>query len=175
MKAVIGVMGSASNLPAGAEKLAFELGRAIARAGCILVTGATHGLPMEAARGAASESGFVVGISPAENRDAHRTLGMPEEAHDFILFSGFGYKGRNILNIRACDAVVTVGGSMGTLNEFTIAFDEGKALGALVGSGGVSDGVEEILRICGRDGKGRIVLEADPAALVAELLEKIGS
>ncbi len=141
------------------------LGACIAARDCILVTGATTGLPFEAAVGAAAEGGLVVGISPAADREGHLALGLPLEAHHFVLFTGFGFKGRNILNVRACDAVVVVGGGMGTLNEFTAAFDEGKVVGVLQGTGGVADEVEYITRICGRSPE-PLVLSCDPVRVI---------
>lgn len=63
---VIGVMGSASGpIDTAVAGLARELGRAIARAGCTLITGACPGLPQEAVLGAAECGGLVLGISPA--------------------------------------------------------------------------------------------------------------
>ena len=134
MQLVIGVMGSATSPSHKAEELAFELGCEIGKSGAILVTGATTGLPLKAAEGAHSLGGFVIGVSPAQNKKEHVELGLPLEPHNFILYTGFGFKGRNVLNVRACDAVITVGGSLGTLNEFTIAYDEGKLLGVLTSS-----------------------------------------
>jgi len=172
MKLVIGVMGSAKRVPAHAETLAFEVGRHIALAGCILVTGATTGLPLCAARGATSEGGLVVGMSPAPDRRSHRALHLPEAAHDLIVFTGFGFKGRNVLNVRACDAIITVGGSFGTLNEFTIACDEGRVVGVLAGSGGISDHAERILELCDRTEQ-PLVVHASPAELVKAVVEAL--
>ena len=62
----IGVMGSATGyLTKQQRRLAFELGRAIAESGCVTITGACPGLPLESAKGATSAGGLVVGISPA--------------------------------------------------------------------------------------------------------------
>ena len=41
--------------------------------------------------------------------------------------------GREITNIRSCDIVVIVGGRIGTLGEFAIAYDEGRLIGILTG------------------------------------------
>ncbi len=59
-----------------------------------------------------------------------------------IIFTGFGYKGRNVINVRCADIVLILGGATGTLNEFTIAYDEGKIIGVLEGSGGIADHIE---------------------------------
>ncbi len=172
MKPVIGVMGSATSPSKKADELAFQIGREIAIAGAILVTGATTGLPLKAAEGARSEKGLVIGVSPATNKKEHDEFGLPLAPHDFILYTGFGFKGRNILNVRACDAVITVGGALGTLNEFTIAYDEKKVLGVLVGSGGVSDHIEEVLDFCQRS-KLPVISSSCPRELVTKLLSKV--
>ena len=65
MKIKIGVMGSAAKVNDSVLKeKAREVGREIARHNCILVNGATTGMPNEAAIGAKEEDGFVLGISP---------------------------------------------------------------------------------------------------------------
>ena len=65
MKLKIGVMGHAeSDLSEKGKELAFELGKAIAEQDAILITGGCPGYPFEAAKGAASQGGLVIGISP---------------------------------------------------------------------------------------------------------------
>jgi hypothetical protein len=59
---------------------------------------------------------------------------------------------------------------MGTLNEFTVAFEDQKPQGVLTKSGGISDMVEDIV-LNARRGKGKIVFDSDPA----QLLEKVVS
>ncbi len=129
------------------QQLAESLGAAIAQAGCFLVTGATTGLPALVATAFRKQGGFALGISPAENRAEHvQRYGLPEDGADVIVYTGFGYKGRNVINIRSSDIVIIFGGATGTLNEFTIAYDEGKIIGVLEGSGGVADHIRENCR-----------------------------
>jgi predicted Rossmann-fold nucleotide-binding protein len=69
-----------------------------------------------------------VGISPAHSLEEHQErYGLPRQGSDVVIYTGFGYKGRNVVNIRSSDIVVILRGSIGTLNEFTIAYDEGKS------------------------------------------------
>ena len=87
---------------------------------CVTVTGATTGAPFWAAKGAKEAGGIVIGISPASTKREHvKTYGLPVEYHDLIIYTGFGYAGRNLLFTRSADAVITVAGRIGTLNEFT--------------------------------------------------------
>lgn len=166
-------MGASANdalSPAEAERvraLAEELGAAIARAGCILVTGATTGLPDMVAQAFRQSGGFALGVSPAENRREHvARYGLPEEGADAIIFTGFGYKGRNVINVRSSDIILIVGGATGTLNEFTIAYDEGKIVGVLEGSGGIADRVRDIIAACNKPCPGQVIFDADPKLLV---------
>ena len=172
-KPVIGVMGASANdaLRAPEAKrlkgLAEELGAAIAKQDCILVTGATTGLPDLVAQAFRKDGGFALGVSPAENRREHvERYGLPEDGADAMIFTGFGYKGRNVINVRSADIVLILGGATGTLNEFTIAYDEGKVVGVLEGSGGVADHIREIIKVCSKPTIGRVFFDSDPARLV---------
>ena len=147
--------------------LAENLGAAIARSDCILVTGATTGLPDMVARAFRNAGGFALGVSPAENRREHvGRYGLPEEGADVMIFTGFGYKGRNVVNVRSADIVLIVGGATGTLNEFTIAYDEGKIIGVLEGSGGIAEHIRQIIEACNKPCPCQVLFDGDPVRLV---------
>ena len=172
-KPVVGVMGASANdglslAESGRlQQLAESLGAAIAQAGCFLVTGATTGLPALVATAFRKQGGFALGISPAENRAEHvQRYGLPEDGADVIVYTGFGYKGRNVINIRSSDIVIIFGGATGTLNEFTIAYDEGKVIGVLAGSGGVADHIEKIVEVCQKPTRGKLFFDSNPKALI---------
>jgi hypothetical protein len=173
LKLKIGVMGSASgDLSEYSSSTAFALGQAIANAGCYMVTGGCPGLPLEAARGAKQAGGLVIGISPGLSLDEHiHKYGSPTVSHDILIFTGSGLMGREVVNIRSSDIVVIVGGSSGTLGELAIAYDEGKLIGVLKGSGGISEIAEDILSACKKDTGARVLYDTDPQRLVASLLE----
>ena len=177
MKYRIGVMGSAQGPTIenqGNIKNAIILGDAIARADCILVNGACPGLPDEAAYGAHKAGGLVMGVSPAFSEQEHiKHYKSPKEYYDIILYTGLGLMERDIINIRSSDAIILLGGGVGTLNEFTVAYDEGKVIGVLEGSGGVSDHIEDILKICHREMNETIVFDNDPKKLLNKVLEAI--
>ncbi len=178
MKRKIGVMGSASGPtikdPRSLEK-ALALGQAIADRGCICITGACPGLPDKAAEGARSAGGFVFGVSPAFSEREHTEIyGSPMAHYDMIMFSGLGLMERDIINIRSSDAVVVIGGGIGTLNEFTVAYEEKKPVGIVTGTGGISDHIKEILDFAHRQaGPDRILYDDDPRKLVDRLLEVV--
>jgi uncharacterized protein (TIGR00725 family) len=169
------VSGSAETkrCPPGTIEKAVEIGRLIAKAGMVLVTGATTGIPYYAAKGAKEAGGMVIGLSPAESKAAHvRTYHLPLDYHDLIIYTGFGYSGRNLLLTRSADAVVTVYGRIGTLNEFTIAFEDKKPQGVLTKTGGTSDELQHILEIAHR-GNGKAVFDPDPKSLIKKIITLI--
>ncbi len=73
---------------------------------------------------------------------------------------------------RSADGIIFICGRMGTLNEFTIGFEDQKPLGILIGTGGTADEIEGIVSKMHR-GKGKIVYDTDPKKLVEKLIELI--
>lgn len=158
------------------KSLAEALGAAIAKADCVLITGATTGLPDLVAKAFRKHGGFALGVSPAENRREHvQRYGLPEDGADVIVYTGFGYKGRNVITVRSADIVLILGGATGTLNEFTIAYDEGKIIGVIEGSGGVADHIREIVRFCNKPTTGAVFFNGDPAKLVEQCIRALRS
>lgn len=169
----IGVMGSASGPqtedPIAREK-ATKIGAEIARRGHIFINGACPGLPNDALLAAQSAGGFTVGISPAFSEYQHVHEYLSPHDHDFIVYTGLGFMERDIINIRSADGVVIVGGGIGTLNEFTIAYDEGRPIGIVTNSGGISNSIPHIVEeLCMRDIPPNIVFDDDPAKLLDKL------
>ncbi len=169
----VGVMGSAGGALADAVRSKVRrLGQEIARRGYVLVTGACPGLPHEAVLGAHGEGGMVVGISPALNFGEHMLkYRSPCRGYDTIIYTGSGLMGREIENIRTCDMVILVGGRSGTLGEFAIAYDEAKVIGALTGTGGITDRLREIISFIDKDTGARVVYSPDPVELLDGLTE----
>lgn len=175
MKYKICVSGAAETGHCGkdAQELAMQMGREIVNHNGVILTGATVGIPYFAARGAKEVGGISIGLSPAATEKAHvRTYHLPTDYFDLIIYTGFDYAGRNLLLTRSADAVVLVCGRMGTLNEFTIAFEDNKPIGILEGTGGTADMIKEIVKKSHR-GPGKIVYDSDPKRLLEKLLKLI--
>src|ERR1700685_2929131 len=135
--AKIAVSGSADTTYSGLQAFekAKELGREIARKGAIITTGATTGFPMYAALGAKDECGFSIGFSPAASEREHMEVyKLPMDYMDVIVYTGFGYSGRDLLLVRSSDAVIIGPGRIGTLNEFSVAFEDHRPIGILEGA-----------------------------------------
>ncbi|MCL4365321.1 MAG: hypothetical protein M1569_02460 [Candidatus Marsarchaeota archaeon] len=176
----VAVIGSDSGLEK-ALPIAARLGKVLAKRKLNIVIGAgggREGLPLHAARAAKADGGSVFGVSPWSSAREHRLKRKNKsDIFDFITYTGFGIKGRNVVLVRSADAVIMVGGAMGTLNEFSIAFDEGKIIGIVEGSGGTSDRIRGIAPL-GRNKGARIVYSSNPSGLVdavLKLLNKYGS
>lgn len=167
-------MGSATEkLTRSQKEKAVALGRAIGKKGCILVTGGCPGLPHLTAKGVKEVGALSIGISPGLSLTEHvQKYDSPTKHFDVLIFTGSGLMGREVVNIRSSDIVIIIGGRSGTLGEFAIAYDEGKLIGVLVGSGGISDHMQAILEICRiKDTGATVILESDPQKLVDRLID----
>ena len=173
MKTQVGVMGSAGGVITDGElELARRLGRRIAERDCTIVTGACPGLPHAAVLGAHEAGGVSLGVSPALSPEEHvNVYGSPMQPYTTMVFTGSGLMGRETHNIHSSDFVLFAGGRSGTLGEFCIAYDEGKLIGILLHSGGISDSFEHIVSLVRKDTGSVIVSDADPAKLVDRCLE----
>lgn len=111
---VIGVMGGAV-VDHQVAVMAEELGRLIAEAGYVLLTGGRPAGVMDAAsRGARLGGGLVVGILPGPD---------PQDASDHVdiaVATSLG-DGRNLINVLSSDVVVACPGGAGTLSEVALA------------------------------------------------------
>lgn len=157
------------------KQLARLAGAAIAKAGHSLMTGATTGLPNEAAIGYKHAGGKMsLGISPASTKVEHvLKYRLPTESYDAILYSGLHYSGRDALLINSADAVVSIGGRLGTLHEFTIAMETHTPLGLLEGAGGIGEQIETLLKILPNADPSLVVSDPDPDKLLLKLTQML--
>lgn len=139
---------------------AVEVGAMIARLGAVTITGGLAGVMEAASRGAREQGGLVVGIIPGLD---------PATANAYtsvIIPSGMGHM-RNILNVQAADAVITIGGKAGTLSELAFAWIQSKPVFALTGFGGWSD------QLAGRGIDDRTSDVIEPCESLSELEGKL--
>jgi hypothetical protein len=153
----IAVVGPAHAAPAELEA-AETAGAAVAAAGALLVCGGLGGVMEAACRGARSCNGLTVGLLPGEDRaDANGWV-------SFAIPTGLG-EGRNLLVVRAADAVVAVGGGWGTLSEIAFACKIGRPV---FGVGTWTAGAPE------QEPAGGVQAVDDPAEAVRRALERVG-
>jgi uncharacterized protein (TIGR00725 family) len=177
LKIKIGISGATETGACGIDALdqAKELGREVVRQGALLLTGASSGFPMWAAMGAKEEKGTVVGLSPATSEKEHvEVYRMPLLYTDIVIYTGFGEPGRDLLFSRSADAIIVGCGRVGTVNEFTVAFQEGKPIGVLEGEGSIAPLVKDII------GRGeyptqKVIFDPNPKVLIQKLLAIVES
>ncbi len=168
----IAVSGAADTAHCGEEALdkAKKVGRAIARNGAVLVSGATTGFPLWASIGMKEEGGISIGLSPAASEREHvEAYRLPIDYMDLLIYTGFGYAGRDLLLTRSSDAIIIGCGRVGTIHEFTVAFEDGKPIGILEGGWTTDDTIKDIIARANRT-RDNIIFESDPNVLVEKLI-----
>ncbi len=169
------VSGAAETGHCGVDALdkAKELGREIARQGAILVTGATTGFPLWVAMGAKELNGISIGFSPAASEREHMEVyKLPIDYLDLIIYTGFGYSGRDLLLTRCVDAVICGCGRVGTIHEFTIAFEESKPIGIFEGPWEMGNQLQEIIDKSHRPFD-KVVKGDNPKKLVEDIITMV--
>ena len=154
-------------------EMAKELGREVARHGAVLVMGATTGFPLWSAMGAKEEGGVPIGLSPAATEREHiETYRLPVDYMDLIIYTGFGYQMRDILLTRSTDAVLLGCGRIGTIHEFTVAFEDNKPIGVLEGEWSTDEVIKEVWEKSHRPNN-KIVFDSDPKRLLEKVIDLI--
>jgi len=174
----VGVMGSADPIVEPELQAAcHSLGRSLAELGCCLLTGACAGLPHQTVLGASSSGGHVIGISPAASLHEHvEKFASPYREYDVMVFTGLGLMGRELINIYSSDIVIVVGGRSGTLGEFAIAYEHGKLIGVLTGTGGITSSLPVLeTGLAGKKTGAEVIYDDDPLRLTARLLSRYRS
>ena len=150
-----------------------ELGRQIAKHNAITVNGATTGFPLWAVMGAKEVGGFTLGFSPGNSEKEHiDTYNLPVEYLDVIVYTGFGYPGRDLILTRSSDAVLFGCGRIGTIHEFTIAFEDQKPIGILEAGWETDEELKMIIEL-GHRRNDQIIFDSDPKALVERVIELV--
>ena len=154
-------------------EIAKELGREVVRQNGILVTGATTGFPLWVAMGAKEEGGISIGFSPASTEKEHvEVYRLPTEYMDVIVYTGFGYSGRNLLVTRSAEGVIEGPGRIGTINEFTDAYEDGKPIGILRGDWDTDEVIANIMEKSHKVND-KVVFADTPKEVVAKVIAMV--
>jgi uncharacterized protein (TIGR00725 family) len=133
----VGVVGPGAGASAEEVRLADQVGRLLAGAGLVVVTGGLGGVMEGAARGCRLADGTSIGLLPGTDRrgaNPHSTVTLP---------TGLGEL-RNGLLVRSCDAVLAIGSSWGTLSEVALAARTGVPV-VLLGWGALAEHLPTVL------------------------------
>ena len=174
-KTRIGISGAAEtgHCGEGAYEIAIRLGNEIAEQGAILISGATTGFPLWVSRGVKERGGTVIGISPAGSEEEHVEMyKLPLEYADLILYTGAGYTGRDIILTKSSDGIILGCGRVGTIHEFTVAFESEKPTGILEGPWKTAETIKTIIENGHRPTE-KIFFESDPKTIVSKMIEMI--
>lgn len=160
-----------SHCGSNALDMAEKIGGQLAQHGCVVTTSAVAGFPMWAARGAKNAGGMTVGFSPAANVTEHcEVYRLPTDNLDMVVYTGFGYAGSDLLLMRSSDAIVFGCGRIGTIHEFTVAFQDRKPIGILEGDWDTAELLRDIMARDIERPHDNIVFDKDPNRLVEQLI-----
>jgi uncharacterized protein (TIGR00725 family) len=119
-KITIGVIGGNEASQTDCD-LAYEVGKFIASNDAALVCGGLGGIMEAASKGASENGGTVIGLLPGEEKtDANPYVNI-------AIPTGLGIS-RNVLVVRASDALIAFPGSYGTLSEIALALSMGETV-----------------------------------------------
>lgn len=169
------VSGAAAGKTVEEDKdLAARVGAAIAKSGHIITTGATVGLPYYAARAAKMQGGLSIGFSPASTIREHIfKYRLPIGVYDFVNYTGMNYVGRDAHLVLSSDAVITIGGRMGSLHEFTTALESNTICGILTGSDGTADVISELMTRLEGIHASNLIYDDNPERLVEKVIKRL--
>lgn len=167
---IAAVFGSARVAEGHAEyEAGHQMGRLLAEAGWGVMTGGYAGVMEAASRGAHDSGGHVIGVTVnawSERLSANRWVIEERVAQDLIA---------RLAELLTADAVIAVGGGIGTLTEVALAWNLAlmhRTAAPIILVGERWDRVVGVLRnelVLGDDDLSHIQIVADPASAVARL------
>ncbi len=190
----IGVYGSSVNESEEAIALGTELGQALARQNCLVITGGCSGMPYVVAHAAARNGAQVWGFTPELDAEGQkraypndditiytRLIYVPQHYKELFirplesvsLDQAGRLKYRNAISTINADAGIIISGSWGTLNEFTNLIYDGKPIGILTGTGGLADELRGWFPRLRKKSDSVVLFESDPQKLVAAVIAEL--
>lgn len=119
---IVGIMGPGESARPEENEMAFELGKAIAEQGWIVLTGGRSFGIMEAAmKGAHEGKGLTIGILPNDTPE------NSSDDADIKILTGMG-SARNIINVLSSHILVVIGMAAGTASEVALAIKANKKI-----------------------------------------------
>jgi uncharacterized protein (TIGR00725 family) len=139
-----------------AKEIAYDVGKEVALSGSVLLCGGLGGVMEAACRGAKEVNGTTVGIIPQDN------FSFANQFCDIVICTGIGFA-RDFIVATSSDAIIAIGGGIGTLIEMSVGYMIKKKVVAISPSGGVSD----IYAGKYLDERKRVLIESAPDAKAA--------
>jgi len=131
----IGIFTTYDEVPDAVAEKARALGRALAERKCTVLTGGSGGLMNVISEAVVKAGGLTVGIMAREAEG----IGADSEWHNpyntVRILTGQTFTMRSAMLVRSSDAAIALAGGVGTLTEVSIAYNLGKPIIALKGTG----------------------------------------
>jgi predicted Rossmann-fold nucleotide-binding protein len=129
---------------------------------------ASSGFPFWVAEGASVKHAPIIGFSPASVAKEHKELyKLPTEPFGSLIYTGFGYPGRNIVMVKSSDALIVGPGYIEVFGEFLIALEENKVIGVWEGPWELDEAIRDTI---GKKGKHfNVIFDKDPEKLVTRI------
>lgn len=186
MKYKIGVFGSnAKELSQDIIYKAQQVGKELAGYDIIIITGASSGVPYQAANEAAKRRIEIWGyspnvdiksqkkFSPNDNISIYKRLIFIPKNFEFVSNPQVCKKYRNVISTASCDAGIIIAGRWGTLNEFTNLYDMGKIIGVLTKTGGIADELPRMCKLISKKSKAKVIFSSSAKTLVKKLIKQL--
>jgi len=133
MKKIIGIIGHDKHAKQIHLEIAEEVGKEIAlRDGIVLCGGNNGGVPNAVAKGAKQNDGLTVGISPDSD------LTNVSKYIDIPILTGMGFA-RNQIVAFSADAIISIGGGVGTFCEMAYGYAYSKPIVVIKGLKGLPE------------------------------------
>lgn len=141
---------------------AYQIGKKISQKGWTVITGGKTGVMEAANKGCQEAGGVSIGVVTGDKRFTANNY------VDVEVVPGTFNCGEEMTLITMSDAVVMLGGGMGTLQELTIAYRQSKSIFSIRGLGGWSERLEQFNKL---DERSKVKI--DYSETVEELTEKL--
>jgi len=171
----IALIGSASEIKSNRIlKLCNSIGKYLSTKNVSLLTGGSYGIPGLVVKACDVNKINIIAYSPDKDEINHnkRFDNLNSKYFSKIKYIK-GFTARSLKMIEDSDAVIVIGGRIGTLSEFTIALEGGKKIMVLKKSGGISDHLEYILSVADKKFPNQVFFETDYKKGIDKLLEVI--
>jgi len=169
----LGVFGSGESTDLDLMAKAYQVGKTLAAHKQVVVTGCCYGLPGAAVDGARNCNGKTLSFSPARNLKEHvEKYHLPPQNNEDVIYTGSDFVQRDVINVKACDGCIVIGGMTGTNHELALSLELDLVIGILEGSGGICDLAWSIAeKIRKPYSKFVMIQESDPTLLVQQVIQ----
>jgi hypothetical protein len=156
----VAVIGSSGKIDERLKKICNDLGKELGKR-YIILSGGRDGVMEEIAKGVNEVNGKIIGILPFEEQG--------NKFNSFEIKTGLDFQMRSFVIIKSADAVISIGGEIGTAIEILATYANKKPLILFNGTGGWTDKVQKIL-IDGKFLDNRRLVEVKIGNTVEEVL-----